>query len=154
MATLLIDGAARPAGDRRLSGGSRPSPTLARRAAPCLEITSRNHGDFGPCAPASEGRPGGGASVAACRGEPGRLAQHLGAGAETLERVERRADEALAFDPRRLDAEHVDERRLAFLGILAGALADGIGARPTVEEVVGDLEGGAERLPIGAEILS
>ena len=47
-----------------------------------------------------------------------------------------------------------DERRLAFLGILAGALADGIGARPAVEEVVGDLEGGAERLPIGAESLS
>jgi len=74
------------------------------------------------------------ASGAACRGEAGRLAQHLGAGAETLERVKRRADEALAFDPRGLDAEHVDERRLAFLGILAGALADGIGARPTVEE--------------------
>src|SRR5215203_5515580 len=81
------------------------------------------------------------ASGAPRRGEARRMAQHLGAGAETLERLERRADEALAFGPRGLDAEHVDERRLAFLGILAGALADGLGTRPAVEEVVGDLEG-------------
>src|SRR6188508_3123331 len=102
MATLLIDGAARPTGGRRLSGGSRPLPTLAPRHAwrfppGTLEILS----PAGPQGKAARTR----ASVAARRGEAGRLAQHLGAGAETLERVERRADEALAFEPRGLDAE-------------------------------------------------
>ena len=43
---------------------------------------------------------------------------------------------------------------MPFSASLPVRLPIGIGARPTVEEVVGDLEGGAERLPIGAESLS
>src|SRR3954468_24673660 len=93
------------------TGGSRaaaarrpPSPGAPRHAWRFPPGTMEILSPAGPQGKAARTR----ASAAACRGEAGRLAQHLGAGAERLERIERRADEALAFGPRRLDAEHVD----------------------------------------------
>ena len=57
--------------------------------------------------------------------------------------AERAFDEAVALAARPLEAEQVDERRLALLAVLAGALAQRFGRGLPVEDVVGDLEGGA-----------
>ena len=51
-----------------------------------------------------------------------------------------------------VEAEHVDEGRLALLPVLAGALAERVGGGLAVEDVVGDLEGRAERPPVADEI--
>ena len=48
---------------------------------------------------------------------------------------------------RAVDAERGDERRLAGGGILAGCLPSRAGVALDVEQVVGDLEGLAERAP-------
>ena len=52
---------------------------------------------------------------------------------------------------RRIDAEQRDERALAGLGVLAGRLADKRRIAFHVENVVRELERGAQRVAIGAQ---
>ena len=53
-----------------------------------------------------------------------------------------------------VEPEQVDERRLAGIGILLGALAQLFGGRFGVEQVVGNLEGKADAVGIGAQRLA
>src|SRR5215207_8902762 len=86
--------------------------------------------------------------------EPRRLAQEVGFGAERLQQRERGVHEAVALGARPLQPEHVDERRLALLLVLAGTLAHRFGRSLPVEDVVGDMKGGADRAAVGAQPLA
>src|SRR5262249_53273041 len=84
-------------------------------------------------------------SRAARRNEARRRLEHLAVAAERRERRLGFADQGVEPAPRRLRPQHTDQRRLVGGGILAGGLADSGRIAFEVEQVVGDLEGFAER---------
>ncbi len=84
-------------------------------------------------------------------GEARRGAQHVGFRAEPVEGGHGLVGEPVTLGDRRVEAEKIDQRRLALGLVLGGRLAKRIGIGHPVEDVVGDLEGGTERAAIGRE---
>src|SRR5262249_28859184 len=79
-----------------------------------------------------------------CAGKPRRLAQHVGAGAEGAEKARGVRDRGVEERQRTRDAVDRDQRLLAARRVFGGRLA-GVRGAGGVDEVVGELEGEAER---------
>ena len=90
-------------------------------------------------------------SAAARHDEIGEFAQGIGARSEAGQMVGRLAGKHRRMCPRPLGAECCDHRGLAGRGILAGGLAGFLGGALGIEQIVGDLERGAEVAAVGGE---
>ncbi len=90
-------------------------------------------------------------SVIATADEAGSLAQRVGTRAERLQRRDGGCFHGSQAPAGGRDPEHADDGRLAGRCVLGGRLAEGRRIAVDVEQVVGDLEGPAERLAIAVE---
>ncbi len=89
--------------------------------------------------------------MAALGDEAGGGPQGVGAGAERGEQRVGLGDEAGEVAAGRLHPVQRDEGRLAAFGVLGGGLAEGRRIALDIEEVVGELEGEADRAPEGGK---